>query len=308
MVMAWLEGSLEAINDGQFQISVCRYDKIGTPVDNGMLSRIERDRPDCIIYTSQADGPFVAAPSTFKRIREYTRIVHLCLDAGDVGFTKLLTTYRDEGCFDWTVACDGCAEGPVDNISFHPVDPRPYGKTMVQGHLDERAISLGTCGGFPYDLRREVADTLIRECGLYIKPREETWGSYQRYANFLQSCRIVVDCALSAGGPNGQGPYARTLKTRAIEVGLSGACLLELRGCALTKWATEDVDFCSYETAAEAVEKARWLMANPDIAQAMATNLALVVRRKMNPTIFWSQVFSACGLDAHFANTIPTSP
>ena len=278
-----------------------------------MLSRIERDSPDCVIYTSQADGPFVAAPSTFKRIREYTRIVHLCLDAGDVGFTKLLTTYRDEGCFDWTVACDGCAAGPVDAISFHPVDPRPYERFRGGGPRQDlalagRPIPLGTCGGFPYGLRREIADALKHELGLYVKPREETFGSYGRYAQFLMSCRIVVDCALSAGGPEGKGPYARTLKTRAVEVGLAGACLLELRGCALTKWATEDVDFCSYETAAEAVEKARWLIANPDIAQAMATNLALVVRRKMNPTIFWAQVFSACGLDARFPNTSGTSP
>ena len=308
MVLEWLEGSLHAVNTGQLEISVLRYDRIGTPVDRGMLDRIVRDKPDIVLYVSQADGPYVAAPSTFRAIRAVVPLVHLCLDAGDIGFEPLLTKYRDEGCFTHTVACDGCAAGPVDNISFHPVDPRPYGNTMVQGHLDERAISLGTCGGFPYGLRREVANTLSRDCGLYIKPREETFGSYGRYAQFLMSCRIVVDCALSAGGPEGKGPYARTLKTRAVEVGLAGACLLELRGCALTKWAKEDFDFCSYETAAEAVEKARWLMANPDIAQAMATNLALVVRRKMNPTIFWSQVFSACGLDAHFANTIPTSP
>jgi hypothetical protein len=307
MVLEWLEGSLHAINTGQLEISVLRYDRIGTPVDRGIRDRIARDKPDIVLYVSQADGPYVASASTFRAIRSLVPLVHLCLDAGDIGFEPLLIKYRDEGCFTWTVACDGCAAGPVDAISFHPVDPRPY-HNAGNGGLGERPILAGTCGGFPYGLRRQIADTLIRECGLYIKPREETWGSYQRYANFLMSCQIVVDCALSAGGPNGQGPYARTIKTRAIEVGLSGAALLELRGCALNKWATEDTDYATYETAEEAVSVARSLLASPDKAARMADNLARVVREKMNPTIFWTQVFSACGLFPRFASTIPTSP
>ena len=137
---------------------------------------------------------------------------------------------------------------------------------------------------------------LVRDCGMVIKRREETWGSYQRYANFLMQCRIVADCALSAGGAVGRGPYARTLKTRAIETGLAGACLLELRGCALNKWATEDVDYATYETPDEAVEVARDLMANPDKAQAMAERFSKIVREKMSPRIFYEQIFTACGL------------
>lgn len=315
MVLEWLEGSLHAVNTGQLEISVLRYDRIGTPVDRGMLDRISAERPELICYISQAGGPFVPATSTFKSVRGIAPLVHVCLDAGDCGFIPLLTKYRDEGCFTHTVACDGCAAGPVDAISFHPVDPRPYARDSGRGHagkhldsFERRQIQIGTCGGFPYGLRREVADTLIRDCTLYIKPREETWGSYQRYANFLMSCQIVVDCALSAGGPNGQGPYAKTLKTRAIEVGLAGACLLELRGCALNRWATEDIDYATYDTPEEAVSVARDLMSDPDKAQQYATNLARVVREKMNPTIFWTQVFSACGLDAHLGSTIPTSP
>lgn len=301
MVLEWLEGSLHAVNSGQLKISVLRYDRIGTPVDRGMLDRVGNDDPQIIVYTSQVSGPFVAAPSTFRRMREIAPILHICLDAGDIGFATLLTRYRDAGCFTYTVACDGCAAGPVDWIGFHPVDPRPYERIQQgQTNLQQRPLIFGSCGGWPYGLRREVIDTLKRDCGLYIKPREETFGSYSRYANFLMSCRIVVDCALSAGGPEGRGPYARTLKTRAIEVGLAGACLLELRGCALNKWAEEDVDYATYETPEEAVAVARDLMVNPDKAQAMAERLARVVREKMNPTIFWSQVFSACGLRFRF--------
>ena len=309
MILEWVEGSLESINhDGLLDIFICRYDRIGTPVDRPMLDRVSRDHPDIVLYVSQADGPFVAAPSTFKSIRGIAPVVHLCLDAGDWGFERLLTCYRDEGCFSYTVACDGCAAGPVDAVLFHPVDDRPYRAAQGRG-LDlqrngqvgvlERPVALGSCGGFPYGLRKETVEALKRDCGLYIKPREEIFGSYQRYANFLMSCRIIVDCALSAGGPEGRGPYARTLKTRAIEVGLSGACLLELRGCALSKWAEEDGDYATYETPEEAVAVARDLMANPDKAQAMAKRLSRVVRESMNPAIFWSQVFTACGLQLH---------
>ena len=306
MLTEWIIGSLESINDGQLDISVLRYDTIGTPVDRGIIDGIDRHRPDLCLYISQAAGPYVAAPSTFNRIREHTRIVHLCLDAGDTGFTPLLTKYRDEGCFSFTIACDGCTDGPVDWIAFHPVDPRPYRPFM--GQLSSRVLPFGSCGGWPYGKRREVIEALKRDCGLYIKPREENYGSYQRYANFLMSCQIVVDCALSAGGFDGKGPYARTLKTRAIEVGLAGACLLEIRGCALNKWAEEDVDYATYETPDEAVAVARDLMANPDKAQRMAERLSRVVREKMNPTIFWSSVFSACGLQPHFLSTTRTFP
>ena len=307
MVLAWLEGSLEAINaNGNLAISVFRYDRVGTPVDRPMRNFVGRNRPDIIIYTSQAAGPYVASTSTFKALRGIAPIVHLCLDAADCGFTDLLKLYRDQGCFSYTVGCDGLADGPVDWVSFHPVDPRPYNDARTMA-LDSRPVPLGTAGGFPYGLRKDVIDSLKQECGLYIRPREETFNSYQRYANFLMQCRIVADCALSAGGPEGSGPYARTLKTRAIETGLAGACLLELRGCALNKWATEDVDYATYETPEEAVEVARYLMANPDKAQAMAERFSKIVREKMSPRIFYEQVFTACGLSLGSPCTTPTS-
>src|SRR5262249_7902237 len=117
-------------------------------------------------------------------------------------------------------------------------------------------------------------------------------NSYQKYANFLMSCRIVPDCALSAGGHNGAGPYARTLKTRAIEVGLAGACLLELKGCALEKWAEAGSDFAPYETPDEAVAMANYLMDNPAVASQMAERLSHVVRDKMSPRVFYDLIFS----------------
>ena len=306
MILEYVEGSLEAINDGSLDIRVFRYDRCGTPVDGAILDCVNRYAPDLLLYGSQAAGPYVPATSTFLSLRKHCPTVHLCFDAGDIGFTPLLTKYRDEGCFSFTIACDGCTDGPVDWIAFHPVDPRPYRPFM--GQLSSRVLPFGSCGGWPYGKRREVIEALKRDCGLYIKPREENYGSYQRYANFLMSCQIVVDCALSAGGFDGKGPYARTLKTRAIEVGLAGACLLELRGCALNKWAVEDTDYATYETADEAVAVARDLMANQDKAQRMAERLSRVVREKMNPTIFWSNVFNACGLQPHFSSTTHTSP
>lgn len=292
MLTEWIHGSLDAINDGRYEISKCWYDRIGTPPDRGIIDAVERNRPDVVVYISQADGPFLASVSTFKSIRGLTRSVHLCLDAYDIGFSGLLKRYRDEDAFTIAVATDGGASGPVDLVSFHPVDPRPYPKDTSQPSVFRaRPLSLGTAGGFPYGLRKDVMDAL-KGVGLYIRPREEIYGSYSRYARFLMSCRIVPDCALSAGGPNGQGPYARTLKTRAIEVGLAGACLLELRGCALNRWATEDVDYATYETSEEAVAVAHDLMANPERAKRYAANLARVVREKMSPEVFWGQVFS----------------
>lgn len=287
MLTEWMIGSLESLSLGH-ELSVLRYDKIGLPVDRGMLDHVDCLKPDLILYISQAGGPFCASPDTFRRLRDRAPIVHLCFDAYDIGFTEYLELYRKKDCFSLTVACDGGAAGPVDLISFHPVDPRPYQCALP---LLERPISLGTCGGFPYGLRKNVMEHLQKRCGLLLKQREEVYGSYQRYATFYMLCQVILDCALSAGGYHGTGPYARTLKTRAIEVGLAGACLLELRGSALNRWATEDVDYATYETPEEAEHVYRSLMKDPERMVHMAANLNRIVRDKMSPAVFWGQVF-----------------
>lgn len=294
MVTEQYHGSLTYLD---YEPNYYWYDKHSSPPDQGMLSVVDQLRPDIVLYISQAGGPWCASPDTFRRIRDKAPLAHLCLDAFDIGFDPLLTEYREKGCFTFTVACDGGAHNPanVDWIGFHPVDPRPYAK---QKPVLERPILLGTCGGFPYGLRKEVFDRLVKNCGMVVKPREEVYGSYQRYANFLMQCQIVLDCALSAGGHNGQGPYARTLKTRAVEVGLAGACLLELRGSALKNKAREGWDFMTYETAKEAEELVQHIL---DISrmpivdyfhrQDAGRRLQTIVHEKMNPEIFWNTVF-----------------
>lgn len=267
-----------------------RYDRHGSPPDRGMLQAVDEAQPDIMLYISQAGGPWCASPDTFRRIRDKAPLVHLCLDAFDIGFDPLLTEYREKGCFTFTVACDGGAHNPanVDWIGFHPVDPRPYQK---QRPVLERPILLGTCGGFPYGLRKEVFERLRDKCGMVVKPREEVYGSYQRYANFLMQCQIVLDCALSAGGHGGAGPYARTLKTRAIEVGLAGACLLEIQDCALANWARPGEDYLPYGNAEGAENVFRYLITHRDQLHAQAQRLQDVVRTRMSPEIFWSTVF-----------------
>ncbi len=284
MLTEFIIGSIDCLNE--HDTFVCRYDRVGLPVDRGILDYADRVRPDVILYVSQAAGPYVAETSTFKRLRDTSPIVHLCFDAGDIGFERLLNEYREKDCFDVTVACDGCNIGPVDLVLFHPVDTRPYATPL------ERDIPFGTCAGAPYGLRKDVHDHLVRKCDLLIKPREEWVGSYYRYANYLKRCRIVLDCALSAGGHEGKGPYTRTLKTRAIETGLAGACLLELRGCALSKYAVEDSDYATYETVEEAEDKAADLMRNWDRTAAMAARFHTLVTTQLSPRVFWHTVFS----------------
>ncbi len=284
MIVEWMLGSIDCLNE--HEVEVCRYDRVGLPVDRGVLDFADRVKPDVILYISQADGPFVAEPSTFRRLRDISPSVHLCFDAGDIGFERLLNTYKERECFDVTVACDGCNIGPVDLVMWHPVDTRPYAQSL------EKDIPLGTCGGFPYGIRKEVAQRLVRNCDMLIKPREEIYGSYYRYANFLKRCRVVLDCAVSAGGHDGKGPYTRTLKTRAIETGLAGACLLELRGCALKDFAMEDHHYATYETPEEAEEVYRRLIKQPEEIAEMARSFNEHVTKKLSPQVFWHTVFS----------------
>jgi hypothetical protein len=287
MILEYMEGSLESL-DHQHEVRVHRYDKHGSPPDRAMLQAADEFKPEVILYVSQAAGPWLASPSTFKRLSDRYKTVHLCLDAFDIGFAPLLETYSREQCFTVTVACDGGASGPVSYVSFHPVDPRPYafpGKRHA-----ERTFALGTCGGFPYGLRKEVHDRLVANCGMVVKPREEKWGSYGRYARFYGECRIVLDCALSAGGFDGKGPYARTLKTRAIEVGLAGACLLELEGSALEKSLPPELNYYTYRTPEEAEQMVNLLLANPSRAQVAGDRLSSFIRNSMSPRVFFDEL------------------
>lgn len=281
----WFNGSLASLNE--HEIATVAYDKIGAPPDRAMLNFADALKPDLILYVATAGGPFLPSVGTFARLKNIAPVVNICFDAGDVGFRPLLEAYAEAKCFSLVVACDGCNDGPVDLVSFHPVDPRPYAFNVP---LEHRPIALGTCGGFPPGFRGSVKDHLMKHAGLVMKPREEKVGSYQRYADFMMRCRVVFDCAVSAGGEHGQGPFARTLKTRAIETGLAGACLLELRGCALNKWAEENRDYMTYETAEEGVDKAHYLADNVDVAKIMAANLHKIVTERMSPRVFYDQV------------------
>ena len=299
MVIEWCVGSLESL-DHQHEVFTHFYDKHGSPPDRAMLDAAENFKPEVILYVSQAAGPWLASPSTFRKLADRYKTVHLCLDAFDTGFTPLLEIYARGQCFTQTVACDGGSAGPVDYVSFHPVDPRPYAHPGKR-HA-ERTFSLGTCGGFPYGLRKEVCDRLVANCSMVVKPREEKWGSYGRYARFLGECRIVLDCALSAGGFDGKGPYARTLKTRAIEVGLAGACLLELRGAAIERYAGAansrphiKPDFVDYETSEEAEEKVRLMLADPGFTQLLADRYAAKIRSKCSPRVFFDELGKRLG-------------
>jgi hypothetical protein len=288
MILEFVEGSLESL-DHQHEVRVHRYDKHGSPPDRAMLQAADEFKPEVILYVSQAAGPWLASPSTFKRLSDRYKTVHLCLDAFDIGFAPLLEIYAREHAFTLTVACDGGNAGPVDYVSFHPVDPRPYaypGKRHV-----ERSFALGTCGGFPYGLRKEVCDRLVANCGMVVKPREEKWGSYGRYARFLGECRIVLDCALSAGGFDGKGPYARTLKTRAIEVGLAGACLLELRGAAIENHFDDlTPPFLRYEDGDDAERWVRNLQKYPETTQVLADAYAAKIRSHLSPRVFFDEL------------------
>lgn len=294
MVIEWLVGSFHSFDHNNTDV-IHFYDKHGSPSDGPILDAVDRIRPDVVLFVGQAGGPWLAFPDTFLRIRSKTKIVHICLDAADLGYEELLTLYKRLGCFDLTVACDGPAYNPetADIVLFHPVDPRPY---AIQKPIRERPIPLGTCGGFPYGLRRDVMSRLSNRCNLFIKPREETWGSYVRYARFYTNCRIVVDCALSAGGHAGTGPFTRTLKTRAIEVGLAGACLVELRACALNRYADEGTDYATYETPEEAEGVVKELLNDPRRVEVLAENLQKVIHNKMSPGIFYSVIWERLGL------------
>ena len=156
--------------------------------------------------------------------------------------------------------------------------------------LKDRLIPFGFCGGCASPSRWEIIGWLVDNAGLQIKPREEVYGTYARYAAFMQECAITISVPFS-GSDN-----SRQVKGRVLESGLARTVLLDHVSSAAKNYFTPGLDYIEYENREHAAELVKMLLANLDKAQQVANNMHKRVREEHSPAIFWQRVFDAVGV------------
>lgn len=287
-----IRGSLDSIKKDDWEIETCFYDKyeIGN-ISHVMLDYVNYFKSDVTLYISVAAGEHLQPPETFRALREKTKLVHLCFDASCPDWHPLLHTYQTQKCFDLTVNIDGCLNWPSqphDLTTLAPIDDRPYNKIV------DKIIPLGFCGGIGPQ-RQAVLAPLVMEGLVTIRSVVEqdyqAYREYDDYANFMLQCRMAINMSLCGSG------RANQVKARVIESGLARCCLLDEFGSASELWFEPYIDYVPYENGAHAVEKVKFLMKRPEIAEEYASNLSEKVRELHSPTKFWAQVFKGLGFD-----------
>jgi hypothetical protein len=272
------------------------YDKItrppgllSVPPDREMLDIARGACPDIVLFCGIADRSRMPSPETFNALRKLCPVVMLSGDLSDPPWWPYLEIYKD--CFDLIVNFDGNDNWPKrhgDFTALTPIATEFY--PVASKQLNDRLIPFGFCGGCASPSRWEIIGWLVDNAGLQIKPREETYGTYARYARFMQECSITISVPFS-GSDN-----SRQVKGRVLESGLARTVLLDHVSSAAKNYFTPGIDYVEYETREHAAELVRELMNDWPRAQRIADSLHDRVKAEHSPAIFWDKVFKAAGV------------
>lgn len=269
-----------------YEGSIYWYDKHGSPPDRGMIAAAWETKPDLIAYIGTAGGPFCAAPETFVALKDFAPIVHLCGDGSDAGWLPLLECYQRHRCFTLTVNFDGNRDwpaGPNDLTLLTPINPAFYHGMTPHS---ERPIKIGFAGGHRTNEFRQTILHALSEFNIAIFERDETYGSYQKYADFLKSCQIIVNMAGSASGNSKQ------VKGRVLEAAHAGCFLMEQYNQTIDKWIRPpSKNYSMFYTPQNAADNAHFFMTRRELREGMANNLRRQVLRDHSAEVFWKTVF-----------------
>lgn len=275
-------GSLESL-ELPIETHIVKFDALEQGNFNELaIEQIKEIKPDLVLYNSVSGGAFLPRTDTFKRIREISKLVHICFDASCPNWHELLHSYNKEDAFDVTVNIDGNDNWPKterDLTTLCPIDVRPYKKRT------DKLIHCGFAGGDGSAQRRQILEFLKSNNAIVTKSHDETPNKYDEYAEFVKQCKIIVNMALCGSG------LALQVKARVIESGLAGCCLLEEQGAATSRWFIPGRDYLEYESKEDLLSKIRFL--TPVETQGYASKLQKKVMTEHSPKVFWSKVFKA---------------
>jgi hypothetical protein len=272
----------------------CFYDRCAWDYqDREMLDAAYAHDPETVIYIGCTGGPHLPSASTFAHMRKKgRRTVCLAFDASDESWHPHLAEFREKGSFDLVVNIDGNDEWPRvterDFTALTPIASR-YWEPHWLTSLDCRPVRFGFAGGYASPSRAAVVTFLQKFAALAIPVRDEKFGTYQSYADFMMQTRVALSVPWSGVSEVGQ------VKGRVLEAGWAGACLLEHADSPTRNWFTPGVDYAVYRDRNEALMAVHQLLYSDRgvTAQRMADNLARRVRAEHSAEIFWGRVWEA---------------
>lgn len=241
---------------------------------------IDEVKPDLVLFAGAAEGPHWVSPERIKAIKDVRPIINIICDGGcpkaQIGIAK----YQEAESFTFHVNIDGMTTWPhtdKDLTTLCPIDLRYY-----PHYPAEKIIHLGFYGGAGHGERRAVLEHFGET--IAVGTRNETYGTYANYANFMRACRYVLNHA--ANGSN-TGMHC---KARVLEAALGNACLIEQAGSPIAQYFEPGVDYFEYTTPsdidrilAETTEETR---------QKTADNLTRKVLMNHSSILFWGKVFN----------------
>ena len=273
------------------EVEIHRYTRASMPVDQGMLNVADQIRPKLIVYIGSNDPMLMASTDTFLRLKTIAPTVMLCHDASDRTWTSVLEEYKRVDAFSLVVAIDGNDTWPKRAQDFTALTPVPAQHYHDLQPLGDRPVRLGFAGGYASPSRRNIVEHLVESAGLVVPLRNERYGSYYRYADFMKRCRIVLNVPWS-GSDN-----AVQVKGRVLEAGHAGCVLLEHIDSASQEWFQPGFDYVTYTDKENAVAQVEWLLESPDIMEEIAERFHQRVTTEHSAAVFWDKVFKGVGLN-----------
>ncbi len=258
------------------------FDPWGKPEDREILRTAKNASPDVIFYVGGDEAPGLPSHDTLRGLRCIAPLVHLCWDATDEPWHKVLSAYKKDECFDLQVAMDGGADSPVDMATLTPIDPRPYRNRGVRFRRCAFAgqnVAERVTYGQPYQHPRWHVLTPLVERGL-VEYRKRTNGPYSDYANYIMGCQILLNISHTGSGK------AHHVKVRVVEAGFAGCALLEMRDAPTCDWIPEELLFL-YST----TEEAAVVIQSTEIADK-ASALGAYVRKNYSPQRIYESILA----------------
>ena len=257
---------------------VC-FDAQGSGFDaDAILSGMEAMNPDLVLYAGPANGPFMPDAKAVRRIRDKKPLVNIICDGGDAGSHAGIAAFQKAESFSFHVNIDGMHTWPYqknDITTLCPIDQTAYDSEI------RKDISLGFYGGDGHKDRRDILQALGSAC--VRGTRNEKYGSYRAYADFLKRCTFTLNHA--ANGSN-TGMHC---KARTLEAGLAYSVLLEPKGSPIRYYFQPGRDYLEWETAHDILQHVT-LLSTSEI-HAMRESLRERVIQYYSADKFWSLVF-----------------
>lgn len=262
--------------------------------DGPMIQAARLEKPDVIFYIGACEARGLPARSTFKMLSAEAPLIHICCDAGDAPWHRVLHEYHDLGCFALQVGIDGCKDAPVDLATLTPVDVRLFG-----GRPPKRRIRCGFSGTIGYlndmsdacrnDPRGSILIPLAVSKRIRVLRRSHM-RSYRAHVAFIRRCKMLINTSYT-----GSGKFHH-IKGRVLEAGWAGCALLESKGSPIADWLPEDC-YLLYDGAKQAEEIIEGI--DDATIRGYADRLARYVREHYHPRDIYREIMERAGLVDH---------